>query len=330
MGENSLKAFLAKWYNEDKVEEEKKAFQAVLPEYVDAVKIWTIHKAKGLDSQVVIIPFAYLSNESIDMVYEINNDGNCILYRINEKRRRVSSRLDELYQKEFSLQLTDELNAFYVALTRAADEMYIFVPEYKNMAGKLSPPIFFDENPVMEYGEKIVRQSQPESYQKETHIYPQILHEWQDKLVNKKKKIDTEAEKRGRLVHEFLAGIKWLPVEWEEELEVKFAVLPKEQQEIMRKFFDNKDVRRWFVLTDGEEVYCEKEIVDAYGLIHRPDRMLVFPDSVAIIEFKSGEIHNQAHQQQVREYLSLVSDMYTDREIEGWIVYVDEGVSIRV
>lgn len=330
MGENSLKAFLAKWYNKDKVEEEKKAFQAVLPEYVDAVKIWTIHKAKGLQSPVIIIPFAYLRNESINMVYEMDNDGNCIPYRIDKEKRSVSPRLNELYQKEFSLQLTDELNAFYVALTRAVDEMYIFVPEYGSMGKKLSPPILFDEAIVIEYGEIIVRKSQPKPYQKETHIYPQIFHEWQDKLVNKKKKIDTEASMRGRLVHEFLAEIKQLPVEWEKGLETIFAVLPKEQIPLMRRFFDNNDVRRWFILTDEVEVYCEKEIVDTYGLIHRPDRMLVFPDKVVIIEFKSGEIHNQAHQQQVREYLSLVAGMYIDREIEGWVVYVDEGVSIQV
>ncbi|OIP42688.1 hypothetical protein AUJ95_01415 [Candidatus Desantisbacteria bacterium CG2_30_40_21] len=336
MGENSLKAFLARWYDKDKAEEEKKEWKAVLPEYVDAVKIWTIHKAKGLQSPVVIIPFAYLNDKPINMVYEMDNDGNYIPYWIDEKKRSVSSMLDELHQKEFSLHLTDELNAFYVALTRAADEMYIFVPEYK----KISSPILFDDTPVIEYGEIIVRESQPKPYQKETHIYSQILHEWQDKLVNKKKKIDTEAEKRGRLVHEFLAGIKQLPASLEEKLETIFAVLPKEQIPLMRKFFNNEDVLRWFVLTDEVEIYCEKEVVDTYGLIHRPDRMLVFPDRVVIIEFKSGEIDNQfegrrqeanqVHQQQVREYMSLVSDMYPDKEIEGWVVYVDEDCSCSV
>ncbi|MBU0699913.1 UvrD-helicase domain-containing protein [bacterium] len=337
MGENNLKAFLAKWNNnEDRTDEDKKNFQAVLPEYADAIQIWTIHKAKGLQSPVVIIPFAYLNNESINMVYETDNDGNCIPYQINSETRSVSSRLEGLYQKEFSLQLTDELNAFYVAITRAEDEMYIFVPEYESMNKKLLAPIFFDENPVMEYGEQIAISNQQSavSSQDKTlpcaggrqRIYPQVLHEWQDKLVNKKKKMDTASEKRGRLVHEFLAGIQQLSLEWEKDLEAMFVSLPKEQQEIiplMRRFFCNEDNRRWFVLTDGVEVYCEKEIVDTYGLIHRPDRMLFFPDRVVVLEFKSGEIYSEAHQQQVREYLSLVAEVYPDRKIEGWLIYVD-------
>lgn len=361
MGENSLKAFLTKWNNEDKADEDKKNFQAVLPDYLDAVKIWTIHKAKGLQSQVVIIPFAYLNNKPINRVYEIDGNGNCIPYQIDEDRRSVSSRLEELHQKEFSLQLTDELNAFYVAITRAEDELYIFVPEYKNMSGKLPVPIFFDESPVMEYGEQGefgIRKSEVGNQKAECRrqdetlspasdsdttpasmgqrMYPQVLHEWQEKLVNKKKKIkDTKAEQRGRLVHEFLARIKQFSMEWEMEMETMFVALPEEQKEIiplMRRFFANEDTMRWFVLTDSDkvEIYCEKEIVDIYGLIHRPDRMLVFPDRVVVIEFKSGEIRNQAHQQQVREYLSLVTGMYIDREIEGWIVYVDEGVNIQV
>lgn len=342
MGENSLKAFLAKWNNEDRTDEDKKIFQIVLPDYLDAVKIWTIHKAKGLQSPVVIIPFAYLNNKSINMVYEVDEDDTCIPYKINEDIRGVSSRLEELHQKEFILQLEDELNAFYVALTRAEDELYVFVPEYKTMSGKLPAPIFFGEGSVIEYGEPREVSSQdrilpPDNIRQ--RIYPQVLHEWQEKLVNKKKKIkDTGSEKRGRLVHEFLAGIKQLSMEWEMELEAMFAALPEEQQEIiplMRRFFNNKDVRRWFVLTDKTspdkvEVYCEKEIVDAYGLIHRPDRMLVFPDMVIIIEFKTGEVYNEAHQQQIREYLSLAADIYPDKNLEGYLVYVDELIQKRV
>ncbi|MBI4777696.1 UvrD-helicase domain-containing protein [Candidatus Desantisbacteria bacterium] len=371
MGANSLKAFFAKWNNTDRTDEEMKIFQVIFPDYVDAVKIWTIHKAKGLQTPVVIIPFAYLNNKSINTVYEIDENDNCIPYRINEKRRSVSPRLEELYQKEFSLQLIDELNAFYVALTRAEDELYLFMPEYKSMGGKLAAPIFFADNHVLEYGEQedmVCRggfQTRPkgtEDIYPCQRIYPQMLHEWQDKLANKKKKIrDTAAEKRGRLIHEFLAGIKQLSTEWERDLEAIFTALPDEQQEIiplMRRFFDSKDVRRWFVLTEIPlkncelriancelkkdrfeirdsrlqkiEVYCEKEMVDAHGLIHRPDRMLVSPDKVVILEFKTGEVYDESHQQQVREYLSLAADIYPDKRLEGYLVYVDELIQKRV
>jgi ATP-dependent exoDNAse (exonuclease V) beta subunit len=343
IGASNLKAFLAKWNDEEKTDEDKKIFQAVLPDYVDAVKVWTIHKAKGLQSPVVIIPFAYLSNKPINRIYEIGENDNCIPYQINEKRRGVSSRLEELYQKEFSLQLTDELNAFYVALTRAEDELYVFVPEYKDMKGKLAAPIFFDENPVMEYGKPEGRDTKAQRHKgtKDMRIYSPVLYKWQDKLANKKKKIKDiaveKAEKRGRLVHEFLAGIKQLSTEWERELEAMFAALSEEQQEIippMRKFFNNKDIRKWFILTDGMssdyEVYCEKEIVDAYGSIHRPDRMLVSPEMVITLEFKTGEVYDESHQHQVREYLHLAADIYPNKRIEGWLVYVDELIQKRV
>ncbi|MEK7275300.1 MAG: 3'-5' exonuclease, partial [Candidatus Desantisbacteria bacterium] len=335
MGANSLKAFLAKWNDEEpseRTDEDNKIFQAVLPDYVDAVKVWTIHKAKGLQSKVVIIPFAYLNNKPINRVYEIDANDDCIPYQIKKERRAVSSRLEELYQKESSLQLIDELNAFYVAITRAEDELYLFVPKYKDMAGKLQTPIFFDEKPVMEYGEpEEVINIMPCAGTRQ-RIYPQMLHEWQDKLANKKKKIkNTESEKRGILVHEFLAGIKQLSMEWERELEAMFAALPEDKQEIiplMRRFFDSKDVRQWFVLTDNcdkVEVYCEKEIIDAYGFIHRPDRMLVFPDRVVVLEFKTGEMSNETHRQQVMEYLSLAADIYPKKRLEGYLMYVDNG-----
>ncbi len=56
---SSAKPFLDYWYSE---KEKKEDFQVVLPEYTNAVKVLTIHKAKGLGFPVVIIPFAYLNN----------------------------------------------------------------------------------------------------------------------------------------------------------------------------------------------------------------------------------------------------------------------------
>ncbi|MEW5767379.1 MAG: UvrD-helicase domain-containing protein [bacterium] len=334
-GQNSLKAFLGLWSGEEKKEE---IFQVVLPEYTDAVKVMTIHKAKGLGFPVVINPFTYLNDAPIKEVYEKEGD-DFIPYRINKKQAHLSPKLKELRRKKFASQLIEELNTFYVTLTRAKDELYIFIPEYKSMTGKLPTPILFEE-PVFESGSSLIRQRGVPKPTK-GHKHPPLTNEWQDKLhrpkINVDDLVDVErkmARQRGTLIHQFLAGIERLSLErWGEELEEIFASLSEEQQEIvllMRKLFDEEGLRHWFILPDDVNVYCEKEIVDDTGQEYRADRVLVYPEKAVVIEFKTGEPRSEEHQRQVRTYLELLADIYSGKEVEGWLVYVDEASQEKV
>lgn len=329
-GRNSLKAFLTLWSGEN---EKGEGFQVFLPEHPKAIRVLTIHKAKGLGFRVVISPFTYLNDEAINEVYEQDGD-DFIPYRIKKEHLSASSKLKELYQKKFATQLIDELNAFYVAVTRAKDELYLFLPNYakRSMTKKLPVPIFF-EGAVFEIGHSLGRSPEVMA-PREKHIHPPLTNEWQDKLhrphVNTGELATTvrkKARERGVLIHEFLAGIDRLSEEWDEELEEIFGFLRESQQEIvplMREFFSKEDLRKWFVLPDEVRVFCEKEIVDGNGQWYRIDRVLVSSEKVAAVEFKSGEPRSEEHQKQVATYLEFLAEIYPGRKIEGWLVYVDE------
>lgn len=327
-GKNSLKAFLTLWRNS---KEKRDSFQVVLPEYANAVKVYTIHKAKGLGFPIVIIPFAYLNNKPITEVYE--KDGyDLIPYRINQTLSSVSPKLKQLYQEKFTSYLIDELNAFYVAITRAKEELYIFLPNYEHLSQKLYPPIFLKES-VFNMGSSIDRL--PKYPQEgEHHIHPPLINDWQDKLyrplVEKNDLINTarkKAKERGTFIHNFLANIYKLSTQWKDELKDRLASLNEEQKEIaplMKHLFDNEDIRRWFVLPEEIKVYCEKEIIDAQGLRYRVDRVLVSPEEIIVIEFKSGEARSEEHQEQIKNYIKLLEEIYPDRKIEGYLIYIDE------
>ncbi|MEW6618708.1 MAG: UvrD-helicase domain-containing protein [bacterium] len=327
-GENSLKSFLARW---NKDEEEKKDFQVVLPGYANAIRVMTIHKAKGLGFPVVIYPFAYLEKSTINEIYEKDGEG-IIPYRIVEKYREASAKLRELYEREFTAQLIEGLNIFYVALTRAIDELYIFLPKFKGHK-KLPVPIL---EPRLEIGSPLI-QTPKTLEQRKSHIYPPQVNEWQDKLYRPKINIDElrdtgrkKAKERGIFIHEFLAGIERLSEQWEEEIENRFGTLSQDKQEIipiLRDFFKREEMRKWFMLAPDISIYCEKEIVDESGQQYRVDRLLVWQDKVVVIEFKSGEPQSAQHQKQVNTYLRLLSKIYPDKTLEGWLLYVDELVS---
>ena len=103
-------------------------FEAKTTQEIDAVRIMTIHKAKGLEAKVVILPLATLGIRADAKIYSIE-DKALRLWHTSKELRNVSQRLSDLYREERGRNWLDELNVLYVSLTRAMDELYVFVPK---------------------------------------------------------------------------------------------------------------------------------------------------------------------------------------------------------
>ncbi|CAN5396691.1 UvrD-helicase domain-containing protein [soil metagenome] len=122
-----INSFLEYW-------EEKGCKTSVLiSEKLDAIKILTIHKSKGLQYKVVIIPFC---NWNIDhktkpptILWSTSN-----VFPFNEMKylplQYSSSLEDTVYQKAYFEEMMkaqiDNLNLLYVAFTRAEECLYVF------------------------------------------------------------------------------------------------------------------------------------------------------------------------------------------------------------
>lgn len=82
--------------------------------------------------------------------------------------------------------------------------------------------------------------------------------------------------------------------------------------------------RRWFG-TDVEQLR-ERSVVTDRGLIRRPDRVVIYPDdSVDVIDYKFGEIHDLRYSRQVSQYMRVMKAMGYDN-VRGYIWYVTKGI----
>ncbi len=117
----------------------------------DAIKILTVHKAKGLEFPVVIIPFLEMKVHGASSAamgqqsYIVDlNDENLKLLRIKKKYLNFSDRLAEIQRLKKVESFISELCNVYVALTRAGRELYAFIPDKTgsgvNMPKLLIPP----------------------------------------------------------------------------------------------------------------------------------------------------------------------------------------------
>lgn len=142
-----LADFLTYWETaQDKI-------SVVAPAHADAVTITTIHKSKGLEYPVVIIPFANWSykphqNEAIwmalDDLEELRSqreDGET--KRLTTVTVGLANRLEDTplahqYRDELYRTFVECMNLLYVALTRPTDRMYLIsvLDEYVGKDGK--------------------------------------------------------------------------------------------------------------------------------------------------------------------------------------------------
>lgn len=120
---NRINEFL-EWWEANKI---KKSI--VYPESMDAVRVLTIHKAKGLQYPVVIIPDAdfKLRNTKRFLWAEMNEDitGKVSVFPLPVQVDLEETEYAHLYKKEMADSLLDMVNLLYVATTRPEDRLYI-------------------------------------------------------------------------------------------------------------------------------------------------------------------------------------------------------------
>lgn len=126
-GQATLSAFLEFW------EENAGSCVVGLPEGLAAVRVMTVHKAKGLEFPQVFLPLLGYG--------EKNRPGHLLLPDEQGRPALVSTtrpRADEvarIMDQEQVHSLAEELNLLYVALTRAREGLHLFLPEDKASSG---------------------------------------------------------------------------------------------------------------------------------------------------------------------------------------------------
>ncbi|MFH1339194.1 MAG: UvrD-helicase domain-containing protein [Candidatus Omnitrophota bacterium] len=344
-GKNSLPDFLD-WFED--AEEEELFVQ--LPLGLDAVNILTIHKAKGLSSPVVILPYAALEVKVGEAAFEAPKivhetpEGLYLLY-LQKEICQKHSKLASIYQREYFQAFLDELNCLYVGLTRAASELYIYLSGKINR--RINPSISLllgrqqDKN-LLEFGKRLastprLKISAEESQKKikPAGTLPQELFKsiLKDQLMPAGKILSAKRRflaKRGDVLHCLLAQIP--PLDFLKDTSSYIQNIRDACRlfnypysgEIIRQlidFFGDSKMQSFF--NPEFKFFNEKEIADRRGNLNRIDRLVFAKDKIMVIDYKTGEEYQQQHQDQIREYAGLIKEIYPDRLCEGWLIYFD-------
>tara|TARA_B100001250_G_C19816588_1_gene798747 strand:+ start:806 stop:3952 length:3147 start_codon:yes stop_codon:yes gene_type:complete len=346
--EGSFSGYLYYW------EQKGKDQKISIPEGTDSVKILTIHKAKGLEFPVVVLPFAseeLVSSRSRKVWFPINNH---IESTFNWGRIHFSSKLKYLgekatafYEQQLLAERGDALNTLYVALTRAVSQMYLICTlEDENTAVDKSYATLLNhfvrsqnQTPEIEYPFEWGKADKVQSDDTQTPVKAlysnfKVKPHWQKRLwVQLQKKVeksDISARKEGLLVHDLMSEIsnaKDISTVLNDAL--YSGNINKEKYDyylqMVNDIVNHPKLSAFY--QEDIKVYNEKEILIPQKSFVRPDRVVKNKDGWVIIEYKSGK-ESPRHFAQIKHYAEVLEQM-THEKSKCFLVYIGKKTLVK-
>jgi ATP-dependent helicase/nuclease subunit A len=338
----------AVWWDENKED-----YSIIVPESEDAIKVMTIHKAKGLESPVVIIPFCnwdmnirggkdYIWAKSSISPFD---SSPAYLVRASEKLRK--SVFEKDYIDESVLTNLDNLNLMYVAFTRASELLFINIPSKGSNiynTGKLISEVAEKSKAVKSCiinDEEIPKFTGGSEQALNLYKINKIISGLPGKnltikSVAKDMKLE-DSEKlsamksRGIVIHKALSYIN-TPADIVAAIQkvlieglLKEDMVPEIRNEI-EEIIKIPEVKMWF--SGDMESKPEAELILPDGRVLRPDRVLLKNKKAIVIDYKSGS-KSADHKAQLTGYSDALRLMgYT--EIEKYLLYITAREVVKV
>jgi ATP-dependent helicase/nuclease subunit A len=298
------------------------------------IRLQTIHSAKGLQAPVVFLPDTQHSNRpsQAQVLWDVTT-GQAVLPHPTPQPWRTSYE-QQLRAIEHANTIADAQQLLYVALTRAADYLYIGGVAQKNQAANSW------------YAQIQAAATLENGWQKLTDGSWQFTSGIQDKPTNViAPKEDTVSPNR-----ELPA---WLQQQSAEPLPLQTPTLPTAAQNfgvLVHSLLENPQavvstdsmadllpqaraqataVRAAHPQIFAENSYAEVPLLDANGALKRLDRLVVWPHEVWVIDFKTDAAPSTTlppdYAAQLAAYRQAVQVIYPNGSVRAGVVYTADA-----
>ena len=354
-------ALFLRWW-----EETGKNRSLSVEESATTVEITTIHKAKGLEKRAVLIPYCSWSPDPKssgtvqNIVWaEARGDGAEAIGRfpVRYKKAMAESGFSSEYYRELVYSHVDNINLLYVALTRAAESLHVFIPRKggKSVGGLLLQSIGADGDKALLDGTEGRRTATEEGERFEfglftgpvpgggkasdgVHVvlenYPTARADLRLRLPSQRyfeeeDEVELSPRNFGILMHKAFeqADDRQQIYEAVQRMRDDGTLSPGEAEALrgmIARALAHPVAGEWFG-GGWQRVRNENEIiVPGAGSTRRPDRVMIRGTRAVVVDYKFGSREPGRYRRQVGEYLGLLRQMgYT--ECEGYLWYVKLG-----
>jgi len=325
-----------------------------MPEGNNCVKINTIHKSKGLQFSVVILPFLEEPLNSLrnnDKVWypikkQSNNYFNWGWVNFSKKLKLLGDEGEKFYENKVSERILESLNILYVSLTRAINNLYLICPIEKDLSSPeksystLINQFLIEENKTPKFnnvycwGEASDFKNKKDLEKNNFKNIPfQMSINWQEKLSKKNLQETLTSPKernKGVIIHDLLSKIKYKKDVKEVvnyAIETK-KIRPEEERyyyELITKIICHPQIKDYF--NQSCDVFNEQDILIPKKSFIRPDRIVKTSKGFVVIDYKTGT-YKFEHENQLSSYEKILTEM-GHYVFEKYLVYIGEKIEVR-
>ena len=339
-----------------------------ISENSNAIRILTIHRAKGLEFKAVMIPFCnweITTDQRKSNILWCDTEGTPFnrlpTVPVRFSRFMKHTQFSHFYYQERMKGYLDSLNLMYVALTRAVDVMFLGVPVPEEEGLKntgdllqtildikpegepaLEPLVHYRSGDVITIGQMPGYEKKPR--EKDPWQFVTYSSHPENRLLKVRMRsdayfVDEEGTFRteqvfGNMMHMVFSRILMAgdvdPVlnSLRKEGVLSSRDCPELRKKIM-EMISQPGVEDWFSVGEGRTVFNERSIFCGNGKVLRPDRVIVDGNGVTVVDFKFGQFEKENYLAQVRNYMDHLHHMgYSP--VKGYIWYVMLGKTIQI
>lgn len=292
----------------------------------NAIKISTIHKAKGLQYKVIILP--NLSDRSSQKFSRFLISDQTLYIKLSDILGSY-----QLVKRQEAADLDAEKNRLlYVAITRAKDRIICLTNEKIYNTAMLAPIFDTYQNHAREFEIK-----------DQNSIFSEfkIIENIQEKVkigIEEKSIKPSQAEDNVFADIEFGNFIHHFAEIYQENKNINVNELIDLYN--IAEIYDYEKINRhlnnisYFIDSRDGDVYCEKNIsmdIDEKHIDAVIDRLEIKDNEIFIVDYKTVEIsqdisfYNEIYKDQLIAYRDIISKIYKDKRIKTFIFYTSIG-----
>lgn len=305
------------------------------------INLMTIHKSKGLEFENVIVCDCLNSQNKDNNQFLTNYDENMDLWevRIKDENFEYLEDMDYLYLKDKieTLKKDELINRLYVAFTRAKSALILlaksngdgnnksYLRQY--ISNKIPTAILDLPNQKIGKFEPNLETNQNLEFEDKLKPFEQVLKQNLSDINDENNEISIENVYFGNALHFMLEmsnlGSK-LNMAAFEALRNKFgAFLSHEQLENIKfrvELLTNNE--KFSKIIENKNILKEQNIAFD-GNLYRFDLLCMNQNEIIVIDYKTSKIQD-AHKVQVDKYVQILKNLYSDKDISGFVVYLHE------
>lgn len=319
------------------------------------IKLLSVHKSKGLEFPIVIIPFfewQIVNNINKLWIDNVDSKSPIQLFRANlsELEKTDNTIYKQTAQFETNEQIIDTYNLMYVAFTRAKQALstiskttkenccskyllnYLEEKEFSTNGNGFY--IIGNENLSKEEkgekekkqdifnhnGENITSKIEEANFSQQAEIKFSLSKQAQDYFEIHNTKESQEKRNRGIALHDICSKI-YEEKDLEDVLaKIEDESLKQEAETIIKQMFLDAKKYEWF--SGAYKVLNEKEVL-SNGQTRRIDRIMFGRDEVIVVDYKFTEDkeNENKYNKQLKEYKQIVSNMgYKNIKTYLWFI----------